>query len=212
MILETVVVGPMQVNCYVLALESNAQAIIIDPGDDEQKIRKVLNKYRLNPAMVMNTHGHIDHIGCDDKFAAPVYIHSRDAALLKDPQLNLSNFLSSALSVKSKIHTVEDKENIVLDQIQLKVIHVPGHTPGGIALLMQKPQDKVLFTGDSLFYRGIGRTDFPGGDTELLIASIKEGLLGLADDTVIYPGHGASSTIGEEKKNNPFLMSRQFME
>jgi len=205
MILETVVVGPMQVNCYVLAWEAHAGAIIIDPGDDEQKIRKVLNKHELNPAMVINTHGHIDHIGCDDKFAVPVYIHSRDAALLRDPQLNLSNFLSSALSVKSKINTVEDKENIVLDQIQLKVIYVPGHTSGGIALLMQKPQGKVLFTGDSLFYRGIGRTDFPGGDTGLLIASIKERLLGLADDTIIYPGHGPSSTIGEEKKNNPFL-------
>jgi len=196
----------MQVNCYVLARESQGQAIIIDPGDDEQKIRKVLNRYRLNPAMVINTHGHIDHIGCDDKFAVPVYVHSRDAALLKDPQLNLSGFLSSALSVKSKMHTVEDKENIVLDQIQLEVIHVPGHTSGGIALLMQKPQGKVLFTGDSLFYRGIGRTDFPGGDSALLIASIKERLLGLADDTVVYPGHGPSSTIGEEKKNNPFLI------
>lgn len=212
MILETVVVGPMQVNCYVLALKDSAEAIIIDPGGDEQKIRKVLGKYRLKPALVINTHGHIDHIGCDDKFAVPVYIHSRDAALLKDPALNLSNFLTSSFSVNSKIHTLEDKENITLDRMQLKVIHVPGHTPGGIALLMQKPQDKVLFTGDSLFYQGIGRTDFAGGDSDLLIKSIRERLLGLADDTVIYPGHGPSSTIGEEKRNNPFLMSRQFME
>ncbi len=206
MILETVVVGPMQVNCYVVAREANAGAIIIDPGDDEEKIRKVLDKYRLKPGMVINTHGHIDHIGCDDKFDVEVYIHSRDAVLLRDPELNLSSFLARFFSVKSKIHALEDKENITLDKIQLKVIHVPGHTPGGIALLMQKPQGEVLFTGDSLFCQGIGRTDFAGGDGKLLIGSIKARLLGFAADTIIYPGHGPSSTIGEEKKNNPFLI------
>lgn len=205
MILETVCVGPMQVNCYIVAGGLNSPAIIIDPGDQDYKIKDALNKYKLKAAMVINTHGHIDHIGCDDKFDAPVYIHKKDLGLLKDPKLNLSDFFMSSFSVKSKIHTLEDKENISLDKMRLQVIHMPGHTPGGIALLMQEPQNKILFTGDSLFYQGIGRTDFPGADGELLVESIREKLFNLADDTTIYPGHGPSSTIGEEKKNNPFL-------
>jgi hydroxyacylglutathione hydrolase len=94
---------------------------------------------------------------------------------------------------------------IELDGMRLKVLHIPGHTPGGIALLMEKPQDNIVFTGDSLFCQGIGRSDLPGGDELALIKYIKERLLTLSDDTIIYPGHGPSSTIGEEKKNNPFL-------
>lgn len=205
MILETVCIGSMQVNCYILASGKNSSTIIIDPGDEEDKIKRVLNKHKLSPAFIINTHGHIDHIGCDDKFGVPVYIHTQDAPLLKNPSLNLSGFLVLPFSVKSKIHTVEDKQNLGVDNLRLEVIHMPGHTPGGIVLLMKEPQDKILFTGDSLFYQGIGRTDFPGADEKLLIKSIKEKLLKLADDTVIYPGHGPSSTIGEEKTNNPFL-------
>ena len=102
---------------------------------------------------------------------------------------------------------MEDKDKIELDQIQLEVMHVPGHTPGGISLLMKKPKDKILFTGDALFYHDIGRTDFPGASETLLIKSIKDRLFKLSDDTIVYPGHGPSSTIGEEKNNNPFLMS-----
>lgn len=206
MILETVCVGPMQVNCYILAAAGDSSAIIIDPGDEDNKIREVLNKYKLNPVFIINTHGHIDHIGCDDKFNVPVYIHQKDAALLTDPRLNLSSFLVFPFSVKSKVHALEDKESIGIDNLQLEVMHMPGHTPGGIALYLKKPQDKILFTGDSLFCQGIGRTDFPGADEKLLIKSIKEKIFKLADDTVIYPGHGSSSTIGEEKKNNPFLI------
>ena len=207
MILESICVGPMEVNCYILASEVNSRAIIIDPGDEEHKIKKVLSKYKLKPAFIINTHGHIDHIGCDDKFDVPVYIHSQDLSLLNDPQLNLSNLLMSSFSVTAKIYALEDKEIIELDQIQLEAIHLPGHTPGGIALLMKRPKDRILFTGDSLFCQGIGRTDFPGADEGLLIKSIKERLFRLSDDTVIYPGHGPSSTIGKEKQDNPFLMS-----
>jgi len=204
MILETLCVGSMQVNCYILASDNDSQAAIIDPGDDENKIKRVLKRHKLKPAFIINTHGHIDHIGCDDKFDVPVYIHRQDLALLKDPQLNLSTFLMSPFSVKSKVNALEDKENIELGEVQLEVIHLPGHTPGGICLLMQRPTNKILFTGDSLFCRGIGRTDFPGADEGLLIKSIRDKLFRLSDDTVVYPGHGPSSTIGEEKKNNPY--------
>ena len=205
MILENICVGPMQVNCYILASGPDSRAIIIDPGSEKQRIGRVLKKYRLMPGLVINTHGHIDHIGCDDKFGVPVYIHRQDSAMLQNPELNLSTFLAAPFSIQFDIKVLEDKEDIQLGQIQLEVIHVPGHTPGGIALLLKKPKDKILFTGDSLFYHGIGRTDFPGASETLLIKSIKEKLFKLSDDTAVYPGHGPSSTIGEEKNNNPFL-------
>jgi len=204
-ILETVCVGPMEVNCYILASQEGTAAIIIDPGDQEPKIRRVLDKHKLKPAFIINTHGHYDHIGCDDKFNVPVYIHKEDADFLKNPELNFSALFALPCRVKSEIRVLEDEAEIGLDDMRLKVIHLPGHTPGGIALLMEKPVNKIVFTGDSLFCQGIGRTDFAGADGSSLIKSIKEKLLVLADDTVIYPGHGASSTIGEEKRNNPFL-------
>jgi len=205
MILETIRISSYEVNCYILAEDNNSNAIIIDPGGDEQKIKAALAKHKLEPAFIINTHGHIDHIGGDDKFGIPVYIHRMDLALLKDARLNLSGFLAFPYTVKSEIKTLEDKENIGLGQLQLEVIHTPGHTPGGICLLVKKPENKILFSGDTLFCQGIGRTDFPGASQNLLIKSIKEKLFKLDDKTVIYPGHGMSSTIGEEKKNNPFL-------
>ena len=205
MILETVCVGPMQVNCYILACAPDRRAIIIDPGDEKQKIELVLKKHNLKPGFIINTHGHFDHIGCNDKFGVPVYIHRKDSDLLLNPELNLSAFLTPSLTIKSDVKILEDNENVELEQIQLEVLHLPGHTPGGIALLMKKPQDNILFTGDSLFYHGIGRTDFPGASEEALIKSIKMRLFKLRDDTIIYPGHGPSSTIGEERNNNPFL-------
>jgi len=206
MILESLCLGPFQVNCYILAVENNSKAVIIDPGDEEKKIRRALDIHRLEPALIINTHGHIDHIGCNDKFGVPVYIHRMDSAMLQDPKLNLSNFLQPRpYHMQYQVKVMEDKEKIELGLIELEVMHTPGHTPGGICLLLKKPQNKILFSGDTLFYQGVGRTDFPGADEGQLIKSIKEKLFKLPEDTVIYPGHGASSTIGQEKKNNSFL-------
>ena len=205
MILETISVGPMEVNCYILASKNNSSAIIIDPGSEVRKIRQVLDKYNLTPAFIINTHGHFDHIGCDNEFGIPVYIHSKDVQMLKNPQLNLSGLFASSFRVDSEIRALEHGKTIELGNICLKVIHVPGHTPGGIALLLEKPINKSIFTGDTLFCHGIGRTDFEGGNESLLIKSIKEKLLSFPDETVVYPGHGPSSTIGEEKHNNSFL-------
>jgi len=206
MILKTLCVGPMQVNCYILATEEDSPAIIIDPGSEARKIKRILDKHKLKPAFIINTHGHYDHIGSDNEFDVPIYIHHQDLALLRNPQLNLSGLFALPYRVKSEIRILENNQNIELQDLQLKVLHVPGHTPGGIALRMIKPTDKIVFTGDSLFCQGIGRSDLAGGDESLLIESIKEKLLTLSDDTVIYPGHGPSSTIGEEKKNNPFFI------
>jgi hydroxyacylglutathione hydrolase len=205
MIVETINVGPMQVNCYVLAAKEGSQAIIIDPGSQESKIRKVLRAHNLTPAMVINTHGHYDHIGCDDAFGVAVYVHQDDEPLLKDPARNLSSFFDTPCSVSSSIRLLRDNQIITLDPIELEVLHLPGHTPGGIALLLKKPEAGMVFTGDSLFSNSIGRTDFPGASEASLIRSIKEKLLCLPDTTVIYPGHGPSSTIKEERKNNPYI-------
>ncbi len=206
MILESITVGPMEVNCYILASRQDSRAIIIDPGAEARKIKLILDKYSLTPAFIINTHGHYDHIGCDDNFGVPIYIHSSDLPLLKDPQLNLFGVFAYAYRVKSEIKTVEDKEIIKLEQIELQVLHIPGHTPGGIALYMIKPVDNIVFTGDTLFCAGVGRSDLAGGDESLLIKSIKEKLLTLPGNTIVYPGHGPSSTIKEEKKGNPFLI------
>jgi len=207
MILEKVTVGIFQVNCYILAEASGGAAAIIDPGADENNIRKALVKHQLKPGVVINTHGHFDHIGCDDKFGVPVYVHPDDAALLKDARLNLSDFLfnTSYAMGKVTIKLAQDKDIIKLDGIELEVIATPGHTRGGICLLLKKPQNKILFSGDTLFYQGVGRTDFPGASESDLVKSIKEKLFRLSGDTVVYPGHGPSSTIKEEKENNPFL-------
>ena len=204
MILETVIVSPMEVNCYILASKEGGKAIIIDPGSEQHKIQKALDRHGLTPAFVINTHGHFDHIGCDDAFGVAVYIHSLDMDMLKDAKKNYSAFFEARRIVKSPVKPLNDGEIIELDGIELEVLHVPGHSQGGIALLMKKPQNRIVFTGDSLFCGSIGRTDL-GGSEELLIASIKEKLLALPDDTVIYPGHGPSSTIKEEKLNNQFL-------
>ena len=153
----------MGVNCYILASKEKSQAIIIDPGEESERIKQALDKYRLKPAFIINTHGHYDHIGADDKFGIPVYIHKDDSIFLKNARLNLSVFFSIAYNVESKIKILQDNEIIEFGNIQLKVLHIPGHTPGGIALHMVKPTSKIVFTGDTLFCQGIGRADFGGG-------------------------------------------------
>lgn len=205
MILETICVGAMQANCYIVACAEGQRAVIIDPGAQAHKINNTLKKYGLDPGIVVNTHGHYDHVGCDDKFGVPVYVHEKDRAMLEDPQLNLSSVFALDFAVKSPIRTVKEGDIIEEAGVEFKVIYLPGHTPGGMGLLMEKPEAKILFTGDALFCGGIGRSDLAGGDGELLVRSIKEKLLVLDPDTVIYPGHGLSSTIGHEKENNEFL-------
>ncbi|MFH1458332.1 MAG: MBL fold metallo-hydrolase [Candidatus Omnitrophota bacterium] len=205
MILETICVGSMQVNCYILASRENSPCLIIDPGAQARKIKQVLERLRLKPAFIINTHGHYDHIGSDDSFGVPIYIHGEDSGFLKDGRLNLSELFALPCEVKSEIRTLEDRQMIELGDLQLQVLHIPGHTPGGIALSLIKPAQRIVFTGDTLFCQGIGRSDLSGGDEALLSKSIKEKLLTLSDDTIVYPGHGPSSTIGDEKRNNPFL-------
>jgi glyoxylase-like metal-dependent hydrolase (beta-lactamase superfamily II) len=195
----------MQANCYVLAAKPQGAAVIIDPGAEARKIKQVLEKHQLKPALVINTHGHYDHIGADNSFGVPVYVHEDDLALLKEPALNLSGFFALPFRVKSEIKAVKDNQIIALDGLELKALHIPGHTPGGMALVLIKPENKVVFTGDTLFCQSIGRSDLAGGNEAQLIKAIREKLFSLFDDTKVYPGHGPSTTIGEEKRANPFF-------
>ncbi|MDP2939380.1 MAG: MBL fold metallo-hydrolase [Candidatus Omnitrophota bacterium] len=202
MILEHIIVGSMEVNCYLLGSETSKDAVIIDPGDDYPKIKKLLERLKLNPKFIINTHGHMDHIGADDKFNLPVYIHRLDAGCLINPEKNLSAMFGLAYSVKSVAWPLDDGKTINLENLNLEIIHTPGHTPGSICIKV----NNIVFTGDTLFQGGIGRTDFPGASESNLFRSIREKLLTLDDETIIYPGHGPNSTIGQERKSNPFLI------
>ncbi|MGA2774604.1 MAG: MBL fold metallo-hydrolase [Candidatus Omnitrophota bacterium] len=204
MILKIIPVGAMEANCYILASGKGSKAVIIDPGGEADKIFSVLKQHHLSAGLVVNTHGHYDHIGCDDKFGVPVYIHKTDLPMLKDPKLNFSAFFSVSYNVESEILALEEGEVISLGGISLKVLHIPGHTPGGIALVLMDKKEKMVFTGDTLFCQGIGRSDLEGGNGDLLVKSIREKLLVLPPDTIVYPGHGEPSTIKAEK-NNPYL-------
>jgi hydroxyacylglutathione hydrolase len=204
MICEIVVVGAIETNCYIVAAASGHEALIIDPGADSDVIKKVLSRLNCSAGLIVNTHGHYDHIGADGDFAVPVVVHRDDSAMLQDARKNFSAIFGISFKVKNKVQYVQDGERISVGGLTLKVLHTPGHTSGGISLLMEKPQANIVFSGDALFAGSVGRTDL-GGSQEVLIKSIREKLLSLPDDTIVYPGHGPATTIGEERANNPFL-------
>ena len=201
MLIETLAVGFMEANCYIVGDESTREVFIVDPGADYGKIKRVIDANKLKPLAVINTHGHGDHIGADSEWNLPIWIHRLDADFLQDSSKNLSGAFGFLLKTKAATRLLEDKDNLKIGSHTLEVIHTPGHTPGSICL----KGDGVIFTGDTLFYEGIGRTDFAYGSEEDIMHSIKEKLFALDDDYIVYPGHGPSSTIGHEKANNPFI-------
>ncbi|MEK7822023.1 MAG: MBL fold metallo-hydrolase [Planctomycetota bacterium] len=214
--IETLIVGPLDVGCYILANEDN-EAVIIDPGGDADEIIKFIKGHKLQPRYLINTHGHGDHIGANKELKAlfpelKICIHEEDKEALTNPFKNLSalgGFQSKDYILRSPPAdvTLKEGDRITLGKIRLEVLHTPGHTPGGICLLGRSEDDKpdVLFSGDSLFQGSIGRTDFPGGNQQDLVKSLREKVLTLKEDTIVYPGHGPSTTIGYEKVNNPYL-------
>ena len=202
LILKKLVVGPMEVNCYIVADPVTKNACLIDPGADPDRIKNLLDREKLDLKFILNTHGHGDHIAANGYFNSPIYIHRLDSDFLMDIEKNLSNMFGFPIISPKATKLLEDKDKIYLSGFELEVIHTPGHTPGSISIKL----DDIIFTGDALFHDGIGRTDFSYGDERILIKSIKEKLLVFNDDTIIYPGHGESSTIGEEKNSNPFLI------
>ena len=197
MILKTIVVGPNQTNCYIAGSKAAKEAVIIDPGADTALIKKAISEAGLTAKYIINTHGHADHIASNKDFKLPVLIHKLDSDFLKSPRKNMSMFFGHWITSPAAERFLEDGEKINIGDLTLEIMHTPGHTPGGISIKV----GSVVFTGDTFFKDGVGRTDLPGSSEKDLYNSIKNKLLVLKDDTAIYPGHGPASTIGEERKN-----------
>jgi hydroxyacylglutathione hydrolase len=205
MVLIRLVVGPLQVNCFILADETTKDAVIIDPGDDAADILKIVKDKGLSVKYIVNTHGHFDHVGANREIkeatGALLLIHEGDAPMLAHTTRQAASFGLNSEPSPQPDRYVKHGDMITAGEVSLKVLHTPGHTPGGISLLEQG----MVFTGDALFAGSIGRTDFPGGDLMTLLRSIKTNLMTLPDDTKVFSGHGPASTIGEERRENPFL-------
>lgn len=210
--LQIMTVGPVQACCYIVSDKASDEIMVIDPGGDGDMIVESLRMMDEEPRYIVITHGHGDHIGANAelKTAFPnalLCIHEADRPTLASPELNLSAFFGAAIESPDADRLLRDGDELPLGDHTFKVLHVPGHSPGGIALYWHgTPQVAgMVFTGDALFAGGIGRTDFPGGNEELLMRSIREKLFVLPDDTMVLPGHGPLSTIGREKQTNPFF-------
>jgi glyoxylase-like metal-dependent hydrolase (beta-lactamase superfamily II) len=192
-------------NCFIVGCENTKSAVVIDPGDEADKILMTLAESQLTVKYIINTHGHFDHVGANKKMkevtGAEILIHAADADMLEQISMASQAFGISVENSPPADRTIGEGDQITFGDITLNVIHTPGHSPGGIAL----SADGVVFVGDSLFYGSIGRTDFPGGDYNTLISSIKNKLFPLGDEVVVYTGHGPETTIGQEKRMNPFL-------
>jgi hydroxyacylglutathione hydrolase len=206
-ILRMLVVGPIQANCYILGCERTKEAAVIDPGGDVDKILMTLAKDKLRVGYIINTHGHFDHTGDNKRLkevtGAKLVIHRADAPMILHQGSNGSMWGMEVEDSPPPDSYVEERDVITFGDISLQVLHTPGHSPGGISLL----SDKMVFVGDTLFAGSIGRTDLPGGDYETLIRSVKEKIFPLGDDVVIYPGHGPKTTVGRERRSNPFFAS-----
>ena len=198
-------VGSLGTNCYIAYCENTKKAVIIDPGGDAAKILAAVSREGLSVEAIINTHGHADHVLANVKVqeatGAPLWIHSADADMLGSGSRNLSAFLGGATSCGTADRLLADGEVLPVGEFSLTALHTPGHTPGGISLLF----DKTVFVGDTLFAESIGRTDFPGGSYSQLINSIKTKLMSLDDEVKAYPGHGPATTIGWERRQNPFI-------
>jgi len=204
MLIETLSVGPYGTNCYLWAATHGGCAVVIDPGDDGVRILRRVKDLVLDVTCIVLTHGHHDHTGAlkelKDATGAEIAMHVADADMLRN------NTLAAMLGLKACYplppdKQLEDGQKVVVGGVEFSVLHTPGHSRGSICLL----GDGVVFTGDTLFQAGIGRTDLPGGNYTELIDSIESKLLSLPDNTRVYPGHGPSTTIGDEKRNNPFF-------
>lgn len=202
--IKTIVSGFLDVNCYVVYDSKKLNAAIIDPGEDGDKVILEIEKDGFNPEILINTHGHYDHILSDDKirskFQIPLAIHKDDVCMLSDTYKNASAMLGIGVIVKTPDILLEDNQEVQLSFASLKVIHTPGHTKGGICLLF----DGFLLTGDTLFAGTIGRTDLDGGDNQEMKSSLSK-IKKLDPSLVIYPGHGSSSTLANELRCNQYL-------
>ncbi len=210
MIHEILPVGPLQCNCSVIGDETTREAMVIDPGDDIDDILALLRKHNLQAKQIVITHAHIDHVGGAMKLraatGAPILLNQNDYALLKMLDLQAAWI---GVAPPGDVQIDQDLKNgdvIGTGALQASVLHTPGHTEGSVCLYF--PAEKKLIAGDTLFAGSIGRTDLPGGSFEKIIRSLHNSVLALPDATIVVPGHGPLTTIGEERETNPFLTSQ----
>lgn len=210
--------GMFQTNCYIVS-DDAGDCVIVDPGQDaEEQVRRQVSEAGLKPRAVLLTHGHLDHIWnaqqVADHYGVPAYIHPEDREMLADPAKGLSLDLSAMLrdvtfSEPAEVIEVFDGDTLAFGSMVFEVDHVPGHSPGSVSFRITAETEEgprmVVLGGDVLFLDGVGRTDLPAGDPEVLMQSIAKKFLVLDDDAVVLPGHGPSTTIGRERRSNPFL-------
>lgn len=206
MILIGMEISSMGENCYIVGCEETREVAVIDPGGNAPGIVKLLQEEDLKAVYIINTHGHIDHIGGNrgvkEATGAKILIHEQDAKMLVNAESNFSSMMGAKVTSPPADQLIRDGDIIKIgNTVELQVIHTPGHSQGGICL----KAGEVIFVGDTLFQGSIGRTDFPGGSYKQLIQMIREKLLCYDDAVIAYPGHGPATTIGFERKNNPFL-------
>lgn len=207
MIHEILPVGPLQCNCSIIGDESSREAMVIDPGDDIADVLALIQKHNLKVKQIVITHAHIDHVGGAMKLraatGAPILLNQNDYALLKLLDVQAA-WLGMATPEEVKIdQAIGEANTIQAGSLSANVLHTPGHTEGSICLYF--PSQQKLIAGDTLFAGSIGRTDLPGGSFQKIISSLHDKLLALPDETVVVPGHGPLTTIGDERESNPFL-------
>jgi hydroxyacylglutathione hydrolase len=205
LIIKELTVGPLMANCFICGCSNTKEAAVIDPGGDAENILRVLADDNLKVKYIINTHGHFDHVSANGKLkdatSADILIHALDAPMLESLSSNAAFFGISVENSPPCDQTLEEGDTVTFGDITLNVIHTPGHTPGGISLYA----DGIVFVGDTLFAGSIGRTDFPGGDFNTLISSIKTKLFRMDDEVKVLSGHGPETSIGREKRYNPFV-------
>ncbi len=202
---ERIVVGALETNCYLVYCEETQECGVVDPGADPEKIIRTIEDKELIPTVLINTHGHVDHVGANkdikEKYEIPLCIHAEDSQMLNNILATTMGLFLGAKKSPKPDRFLRDGDKIQIGKQDLKVIHTPGHSPGSVSLV----GDEFLLSGDLLFCGGVGRTDLPGGSWSALEESIHSKIYTLPDMMEILPGHGPTTTVGQEKISNPFV-------
>ena len=203
--LKTFVAGELYNNCYLIFSEKSKKGFIVDSPAPSRELDEYIQNQDLEIIFIALTHAHFDHIASLDNYSTPFYIHKDDLSFLRDPNLNGSAFFSSSVIIKRRPYFYQDGQLLRFGEHNIEVIHSPGHTPGSVSLKL----NDWLFSGDTIFLDSVGRTDIPLASHDTIIESIKNRILTLPPETLIYPGHGPLTTVEREKKHNPFLESKE---
>jgi hydroxyacylglutathione hydrolase len=207
MIQKGLTVGLLEVNCYILGDEETKEAVVIDPGGDDDEILEALQSAGLKLKLIIDTHGHFDHVDANQPLkaatGASIAIHEADAQMLVQPSAEALFFTGNRLRTSQADILLKEGDVLSFGKYRLKVLHTPGHTPGGISLVLE--DHTYVYVGDLLFAGSIGRTDFPGGSFEALVEAVRTKIFTLGDNYTVFPGHGPVTTVGQERQYNPFF-------